>query len=382
MWTWIGTLLLLVLFALLIVLVVRSASASASPSKDYFHPHHTINPSPLNPTTNCDVVDNIVQRVNTILASMFPAQNAVGDIQINTAGKTYTIPSSDLQFPLTPFSVSRANHPGSTTLLMNPNGPTASLVGPNNTWQEFQLVLQGSSSPVFYAQSGRFYVNVFDRAGYPVCSNSFNYVENASTGALYIQNFSSMKFNIPPPSECTVLVKRSGTSVQVPFQWSIENTELTVKLGFSFFACMLGTGWCQTKSGNPFSSGFYECNDTQPACPHDQVCDAPLSSNGTLSVTFHVSIPGTGSFLATKNRAQQTLDISNIQLTTGTVGATITHFSFQFSSSVQQALVNIVKPYLQNALQNEVVKIVNILAPKIVSLINQNLVDETISFST
>ena len=379
MLTWLGAILLLIIILLLILLLIK---ASAPPSTDYFQPHHTINPSPTNPTTNCDVVDTIVQRMNAILASMFPPQSPVGDIQVNTAGKTYTVPSSDLQFSLPSFSVSLANQPGSTTLVMNPNGPTGSIVGAGNTWQQFELLLPGTSQAVFYNQSGRFYYRVFDRAGYPICSNSFTYVENANSGALYISNFSSFLFDIPPPSQCTILVQKGGTSEQVNFTWTINNTDFTIELGFGFFACLLGTGWCETQSGNPFSSGFYECNDTQPACSHDQVCDAPLQSSGTISFTFNLSLSGPGTFTATKNKAQNTLDISNIQISLGSVSAVITQFSPHFSSSAQQSIVNIVKPYLQNALQTEVTKIINSFAPKIVNLINQALVGETISFST
>jgi len=374
---WIAAFLLFLLFLLVVVLVLTRTT-----TMDHFEPQHTLNPSPLNPTTNCDVIDSIVKRVNTILNGMFPPQSPVGDIQVSTGGEMYVVPSSDLQFTAPSFSVSLANQPGSTTFVMNPNGSTATIVGAANTWQQFQVMLPGSPQPLFYNQSGRFYVDVFDRAGYPVCSNSFTYVENALTGAMTVQHFSSMTFSIPPPTACTILASKQGTKEEVNFTWSIENTDLTLSIDFQFFACMLGTGWCETKSGNPFSSGFYECNDTQPACPHDQVCDAPIEPSGKLTTTFHLSIPGTGSFVATKNIEQKTLDISNIQLSIGNATAIITAFSFQMSTSVQQSIANDVKPYLQNALQTEVANIFTAFTPKIVHLLNQSLQGETISFST
>jgi len=362
---------MLVIF-LIIIIILLVIWILIKKKKENFIGKHTLNPQ--SQKTNCDVGNYIVNQVNQAINQMFLANSPVGDISLTVAGQTFSVSDSLFQnFTIPSFSASNTN-PGSTTLLMQPNG-NGTLVNPStNTWSSIQILNDNNLQPLQIVQSGVWYTNVYDRVGSPICSNTFDYIKSLVIFNMSILNFNKFAFSLTNTT-CEPIARADQT---INFNWQIENPSLEVQLDFQFYGCDGGTGFCGL-------TWDLQCShSTQEACPDDQACIVEGEINGYVGVTMNILCTGTGSFDVTGNTSGDVI-VSNIQITYGSSTTSLTNDNYTISNPVL-ALVNVstskIKDAISSALSKAVSKLMSKVLPEVVGLINKQLNTQTVTFYT
>jgi hypothetical protein len=322
--------------------------------------------------TNCNIITDIINKIQTQLNSAFQANTPCGPITFKMETQTVSGP------PISDFTQSLTSIQLPDYLAFNSS--QASIINSQSTWGSIFVSIAPNNTNPLLINLTKQVDKVISSQGYPACSNEFLTVDSLSMGGITIKGFNTLTIKTTTPSQCLNIYQNkqlfpSGKQISYPF---IMNVTLNLNVPVT------GNGkgyssYCGIASSNPLSSNFYKCANLNNPCKNDVLLLSTVNVNGSVSGPVVLTITGDLNF--TINESDSNLSINNIN---------ISNVNYDLNGSAITANINVHYNILsliggQKQVQQNLMKYVNQmfskLIPGLVNSLNSYLKTQNLSYN-